>query len=85
MEVWEVGDRFGLELLQVAGFVLGLAVFPAAEEDADPFEGHGADGGVMAVSAGPEVVVEGLDQVLRLRAWSANSWNVCKCSRNDIL
>jgi len=33
-----------LELLQVAGFALGLAVFPAAEEDADPFEGQGADG-----------------------------------------
>jgi hypothetical protein len=48
-----------LELLQVAGFVVGLAVFPAAEEDADPFEGQGADGGVVAVSAAAEVVVEG--------------------------
>jgi len=85
LKAGEVGDALGAELLEVAGFVVGLAVFPAAEEDADPFEGHGADGGVMAVSAGPEVVVEGLDQVLRLRAWSANSWNVCKCSRNDIL
>jgi len=48
-----------LELLEVAGFVVGLAVFPAAEEYADPFEGQGADGGVMAVAAGAEMVVEG--------------------------
>ena len=59
MKAGEVGDAFGLELLEVAGLGVGLSVFPAAEEDADPFEGQGADGGVVAVSASAEVVVEG--------------------------
>jgi hypothetical protein len=35
-----------LELLEVAGFVIGLAVFPAAEEDADPFEDAGGKKGI---------------------------------------
>ena len=45
-------DAVGAELLKVAGFVVGLAIFPAAEEDADPFEGQGADGGVVAFEGG---------------------------------
>ena len=45
--------------LDVTGFIIRSAVLPAAPEDADPFEGEGAEGGVVAVSAGAKVVVEG--------------------------
>ena len=34
--------------MQVAVIVVGLAGFPAAEHDALPFEGEGADGSVVA-------------------------------------
>jgi len=36
LKVGEVGHAFGLELLQIASFLVGLPVFPAAEEEADP-------------------------------------------------
>jgi hypothetical protein len=39
-----------LELTEVAVFVVGLAVLPAADEDADPIERQGTDRGVVAVS-----------------------------------
>ena len=48
---WEEGeeDRIALlELRQVAGFVVGRAVLPAAPEDAQPFEGEAAQDGGMA-------------------------------------
>jgi hypothetical protein len=38
-------------LIQVVGFVVRLAVFTSAGEDADPLEGRRPDGGVVAVSA----------------------------------
>jgi hypothetical protein len=42
LNVGKIGDAFGAELLEVAGFVVRIAIFPAAEEDADPFERQAA-------------------------------------------
>ena len=43
----------------ILGFMVGLTVHPAAEEDADPFEGEGANGGVMSFAALALVGVKG--------------------------
>jgi len=43
----------------VAGFVVGRPILPAAEEDADPLEGQGTEGGMMAFPAFSLEVVEG--------------------------
>lgn len=41
--------RFSLnEGLEVAGFIVGQAVLPAAPEDAQPFEGEAAEDGLVA-------------------------------------
>ena len=48
-----------LESEEVARFVVGGAVDPAAKEDADPLEGQGADGGVVGGALGAVAVVEG--------------------------
>lgn len=45
---------------QVAGLVVGSAVDPATIEDANPLEGQGAQGGLMAHAASAAGVVEGL-------------------------
>jgi hypothetical protein len=36
-----------LERGQQAGLVIGAAIFPAAVQNAEPFEGQGPNGGVM--------------------------------------
>ena len=57
-----------LECRQIARFVVGNTINPAAKQDADPFEGKGTDGGVvgrafglvaLVESAGPEGVGNG--------------------------
>jgi hypothetical protein len=37
-----------LERLEIAFWAIGNTVLPAAEQDSDPFKGHGAYGGMMA-------------------------------------
>ena len=37
----------GLQRSQIDGFVVGGALLPAAKQDANPFEGEGANGGMM--------------------------------------
>jgi hypothetical protein len=69
-----------LELFLITCFVVGLSVLPAAKEDADPFEGEGAEGGVVAVSAGPEVFVKGLGPSAPLAGFMADR-NVCPTRR----
>ena len=49
-----MGEGLGVGLI-----VVGLTVFPHAEEDADPFEGEGAEGGVAAGARGAFGFVEG--------------------------
>ena len=48
---------FGESLL-VEGVVVGGVVLPAAVEDAEPFEGEGADGDVAGFAAGALAVIE---------------------------
>lgn len=48
------GEGLGVGLI-----VVGFAVFPHAEQDADPFEGEGAEGGVAAGASGAFGFVEG--------------------------
>jgi len=58
-----VGEDRGLALLEgheVAGLVVGLAVVPAAPEDANPFEGQGAQDGLVGDAFGPAALVESL-------------------------
>ncbi len=43
----------------VVGVVVGCAVFPHAEKDADPLEGEGADGSLVFHAGGFLQVVEG--------------------------
>ena len=45
---------------EVAGFVVGLAVVPAAPEDANPLESEGAQDGLVMNARGPSALVEGL-------------------------
>src|SRR5438105_12127810 len=46
--------------VQVKGFVIGGAGFPAAIEDANPFVGQGTNGGMMRGAALPPLLVVGL-------------------------
>ena len=48
-----------MEDVQIALGVVGGAVFAAGKEDADPFEGHYAHRGVMAVALSPLGFVKG--------------------------
>ena len=50
----EQGGLFEAELLEVAVFIVRGTSLPAAEEDAEPFESQGANGGVMAQAAAAE-------------------------------
>jgi len=57
----ELEER-GLTFLKggkVEGFVVGRSVDPATKEDANPFEGEGADGGVVGRALGAVALVEG--------------------------
>jgi hypothetical protein len=54
-----VGWTALLEGLQIALGVVGGAVFAAGKEDADPFEGHHAHCGVMALALSPLGLVKG--------------------------
>jgi hypothetical protein len=49
----------GLESLEVQRFIVGCPVLPAAEEDADPFEGQGAEGRMAAFAFRAEQAVVG--------------------------
>ena len=49
----------GVEGGLVAVVVVGFSVFPHLEEDADPFEGEGADGGVVFHAGGFFALVKG--------------------------
>ena len=40
-------------------FAVGGVRFPEAKDDADPFEGQGADGGLVLAAGGPFLLVEG--------------------------
>jgi hypothetical protein len=46
-----------LECRQIARFVVGNTIHPAAKQDADPFEGKGADGRVVGRAFGLVAVV----------------------------
>ena len=46
-----------LQGFEIGRLIIGGLSLPTPEEDADPFEGQGADGGVMAVAAGALLVV----------------------------
>ena len=50
-EFEEIGIFEG-EVFEVAGFIIGGAVLPAFPEDADPFEGGGAEDGVLLFASG---------------------------------
>lgn len=64
-----VGEEFGEgalgfgEGLGVGLIVVGLAVFPHAEQDADPLEGEGAEGGVASGARSEFSFVEGFGRV----------------------
>ncbi len=47
-----------LEGSEVARFVVGDAVDPAAKEDSNPLERKGTNGGVMRRALGPVTVIE---------------------------
>ena len=73
------GEEFGEgalglgEGLGVGLIVVGLTVFPHAEEDADPFEGAGAEGGVAAGASGAFGFVEGFGRRCFMRGTSVGS------------
>ena len=78
------GERaFGLgEGLGVVVVGVGFSVFPHLEEDADPLEGEGSDGGLVFHAGGFFGLVEGFSRIdffggHQRRVWSANSWKVC--------
>ena len=48
------------ESLQVTLFVIRGALLPEPEDDADPFKGQGAHGGVMGFTSGDELFIIGL-------------------------
>lgn len=45
---------------EVADFVVGLAVVPAAPEDSNPLESQGSQDGLVGNTLGPPALVEGL-------------------------
>src|SRR5688572_19260100 len=64
-EVFEVGGLVFFETLEVTLVVVGLAIVPAAPEDAQPFESEAADDGMVrflalflmeVVGAGPVAI-----------------------------
>jgi hypothetical protein len=57
--VLEQGCAALLEGHEVAGFVVGHAVEPAAVQDADPLEGQGTQGGLVSCTASAEGFIEG--------------------------
>ena len=48
------------EGIEIAFFAIGRAGLPAAEQDADPFEGQGSQGGVVSLAKGSLLEVQGL-------------------------
>jgi len=54
----EGGGSFA-QSVEVGGFMVGGAVCPTAMEDANPFEGEGADGGMVFLAAFDLLLVEG--------------------------
>lgn len=44
-----------LERGEIAGAVIGDAVLPATPQDADPFEGQNAQGGLAMLLSGPDL------------------------------
>jgi len=57
--VFDEGAVFLLELLEIDGFGVGGSGLPEMEQDADPFEGEGSDGGVVFHAGGLFHGVEG--------------------------
>jgi hypothetical protein len=56
--VREQGCAALLEGHEVAGFLVGHAVGPAAVQDADPLEGQGTQGGLVSCTASPVGIIE---------------------------
>jgi hypothetical protein len=54
--------------------VVRLVGLPATEQDADPFDAQGANGGAMAFAAGPLVLIKFGGPITEADRWPANSW-----------